>query len=482
MQGADVTIVGAGPAGLAAALELGGGDTSVVVVDEQARPGGQIYRQPPAGFEVGRALRGSGYEVGRDLLARAREARGVRWLSGTTACGVLDADVDGVELVVADAHGIGRLSTRRLLLAPGAYDLPVALPGWTLPGVMAAGAVQAFVKSQKLLPGNRFVLAGAHPLLLVVADQLLAAGAELGAVAFAQARPPVREALADLVRAGRDAARLRELTGPLLRLRRAGVPLLLSTLPVGVEGGDAVEAVRLSEVDRAWRPVGEIRTFECDTLVLGFGFVPSSELARQAGCRFVWDEAAGGWIVSHDRWMRTSLPAIAVAGEITGIAGAEQAIEEGRLAAIGALADLGRLSTDEADRRAAGVRRRLAARRRFSSVVRRRFAVRAQGLAGLVTADTVVCRCEDVAAGAFRAALAANPHVGTLDAVKLLTRVGMGPCQGRMCQPTVTHLAAAALDRLPSTLGPYRARFPVKPVSLAALAAADGIVGRGTPG
>lgn len=473
MQTVDVAIVGAGPGGLAAALELAEAGASVVVVDEQQLPGGQIYRQPPASFDVGRKPRGSSYDIGEELLARAANASNVRWLTGTTACGVLNGDAEGVELVVVDANNLARLTTHRLLLAPGAYDLPVALPGWTLPGVMAAGAVQAFVKSQQLLPGRRFVLAGAHPLLLVVADQLLAAGAEIGAVAFAQARPPVREALADVTRLRRDATRLGELAGPLFRLRRAGVPLLLSTLPVSVDGETAVAGVRLAPVDRRWRVLGESRSIECDTLVLGFGFVPSSELARQAGCTFRWDESSGGWIVPHDPWMRTSLPAIAVAGEITGIAGAEQAIEEGRLAALGILIDLGRLSADAADRRAASVRRRLASRRRFSAVVRRRFAVHSAALAELVTADTVVCRCEDVTAGALRETLAANPHLGTLDAVKLLTRVGMGPCQGRMCQPTVTQIVSAGVARPPADLGPYRARFPVKPVSLAALAAAD---------
>jgi D-hydroxyproline dehydrogenase subunit alpha len=473
MQTADVAIVGAGPGGLAAALELADAGASVVVVDEQALPGGQIYRQPPASFDVRRNLRASAHDVGKDLLARFAEKSNVRWLNGTTACGVLHADADGVELLLAGTDGLSQLGSRKLLLAPGAYDLPVALPGWTLPGVMAAGAVQAFAKSQQLLPGSRFVLAGAHPLLFVVADQLLAAGADIAAVAFAQARPPVREALADLARLRGAAWRVGELAGPLLRLRRAGVPVLLSTLPVAVEGEVAVARVRLSAIDRTWRPVGESRSFDCDTFVLGFGFVPSSELARQAGCVSRWDEAAGGWIVPHDRWMRTSMSAIAVAGEITGIAGAEQAIEEGRLAALGILADLGRLSAREIGQRAAVVRRRLAARRCFSAVVRRRFALRSDALAELATADTVVCRCEDVTAGVLRDALAANPHVGTLDAAKLLTRVGMGPCQGRMCQHTVTQIMAACLRRAPADLGAYRARLPAKPISLAALAAAE---------
>jgi NAD(P)H-nitrite reductase large subunit len=205
--------------------------------------------------------------------------------------------------------------------------------------------------------------------------------------------------------------------------------------------------------------------YDCDTLALGYGFVPSSELARQAGCAHRWEPAAGGWVAEHDEWLRSSEPRISVAGELTGIAGAEQAVEEGRLAALGILRDLGQ-SVD-----AAPVRARLARLRRFSTVVQERFAPRLDALAALATDETVVCRCEEITAGALRAALAENTHLGTADAVKLLTRTGMGPCQGRFCMLTVAHLIAAARGRSIPEVGTYAARPPVKPIALAALAA-----------
>jgi NAD(P)H-nitrite reductase large subunit len=247
-----------------------------------------------------------------------------------------------------------------------------------------------------------------------------------------------------------------------------------STLPLAAEGSTAVERVRLAHVDRDWRPIEEARPVECDTLALGFGFVPSSELARQAGCSHRWDAESGGWVIDHDEWLRTSIAPVLVAGEITSVAGAEQAIDEGRLAGLAALTALRRIDVAEADRRARPLRRQLARRRRFSELVRRRFAARLDALAALATDETIVCRCENVTAGALRESLAANPHLGTLDAVKLLTRVGMGPCQGRMCQPTVTQLVAAASGRGPERLGPYRARPPVKPLPVAQLAARHG--------
>lgn len=482
---AEVAIVGAGPAGLAAAFELHGLGIDAVVVDEGARPGGQIHRQPPDTYRVEGVAHGAGHE----LLAQVAE-RGVRRLQQTLAWGVfgteapLDAWADlpppdaPLALALAGPAGIDVLGAERLLLAPGAYDLPVAFPGWTLPGVMTAGGVQAFLKSQRLIAGRRIVLAGAHPLLLVVADQLLAAGAELAAVALAQARPAVREGIRDLAALRGELGRLVAVGGPLARLRRAGVPVHTGTVVLQAKGGDSLERVDLAPVDAAWLVTGEPRAVKCDTLALGYGFVPSSELARQAGCAHRFDAAAGGWVAEHDEWQRSSLPRVAVAGELTGIGGAEQALEEGRLAALGLALDLGRLSPGEAERRAMEVRRRLERTRRFGAIVQRRFAPRLDALAELATDETVVCRCESLTAGTLRAALAEHSHVRTLDALKLLTRAGMGPCQGRMCLPTATQLVCAARGLEPAAVGPYRARPPVKPIPLGDLAAlADGSSG-----
>jgi NADPH-dependent 2,4-dienoyl-CoA reductase/sulfur reductase-like enzyme len=249
------------------------------------------------------------------------------------------------------------------------------------------------------------------------------------------------------------------------------VPVLFSHVVAAAEGVDALEAARLRPVDDAWRPTGgaEVR-FECDTLALGYGFVPSNELARQAGCSHTWRSAAGGWVTDHDMWQRASRRGIYVAGEVTGVAGAEQAEEEGRLAAFGILQELGTLDAGEAARLAAPVRRRLRSLRRFSTVVQERFEPRRGALAALADGPTVVCRCEEVTADELRSALAAHPHVGDADAVKQLTRVGMGPCQGRFCQLTVAAMTAAATGRSVAELGPFTARPPVKPLPLGRLA------------
>jgi hypothetical protein len=247
--------------------------------------------------------------------------------------------------------------------------------------------------------------------------------------------------------------------------------VLFSHVVAAADGTDAVEGARLRPVDADWRPTGAPDLcFDCDTLAIGYGLVPSTELTRQAGCAHAWRSSAGGWTAEHDPWQRTNRLGISVAGEVCGVAGAEQAEEEGRLAALGILQALGRIDDGEARSLAAPVRRRLRSHRRFSGFVHEKFAVRRDALALLAEDETIVCRCEEVTAGQLRAALAAHRHLGDVDAVKQLLRVGMGPCQGRFCHATVAAVTADVTGRQFEEVGAFTARPPSKPVLLGNLA------------
>ncbi|MGN9767925.1 NAD(P)/FAD-dependent oxidoreductase [Micromonospora sp. SD12] len=482
MSAPDVVVVGAGPAGLAAAAVLGRHGAAVTVVDEQEQPGGQIYRQPPAGFTPPKAPAAAG----RALLAGAAAAPGVRWLADTTVWGVLGtrAGLDGYagqqpapgrhRVATHGPAGVRLLEPRAVLLTAGAYDLPVPFPGWTLPGVLTAGGVQTFVKAQGLLPGGRFVLAGGHPLLLVVAAQLVRAGARVVEVALVQRRRDLLPGPAGLAALAGAGGKIAEGVDALRVLRRAGVPVRFGTVVRRAHGDPDLSGVTLAEVDPSGQPApGTDRDVPCDVLALGYGFVPSVELARQAGCAVAWDPPGGGWVVRHDEWLRTSVPRIAVAGELTGVAGAEQAAVEGRLAALGVLCDLGLLDERRSAALARPVRRELRRRHRFVTQVLDRFAPDRAALGGLVTDDTVLCRCEEVRVGDVRRALRANPHLGTANAVKLVTRAGMGLCQGRSCQPGLCQLISTLTGRGPEEVGAFTAQAPVKPVPLRALAVGE---------
>lgn len=478
----DIAIVGAGPAGMAAALAAAEHGLHPVVVDEQRRPGGQIFRQPPEQFSDVAHAGSSSDRWGRELLARCAAEPRIAWMHETTAWAVFHDDEPSapasrdsarparVRLAVHGPGGEPALSARALLIATGAYDLPVAFPGWTLPGVFTAGGAQAFVKSQRLLPARRLVLAGSHPLLLMVADQLLSAGAEIAELAITRGLPTLQEARAGLRAVPGNGALLREAAAAVQRLRRAHVPIRRRTIISRADGETSVQSVRVAPVDRGWRPTGPGRDLACDGLVLGYGFVASTELARQAGCATHWNPDAGGWVVTHDDEMRTSRPSVYVAGEPAGVTGAEQAAAEGRLAGVTIAIDLAATSRSSVAASLAATRRQLRAARRFSSVVQRTFAPRLGALGALATDDTLVCRCELVRARTIRTLLRETPHISTINAVKLETRAGMGPCQGRYCQGTVAALTAAARGCSAAEVGAFTARAPIKPVPLRALA------------
>ena len=455
----DLAIIGGGPAGQAAAEVAVAHGLSVVMFDEQQRLGGQILRQPPLAFAVARWMRGRAYRDAAAQLARAT-ALAIDWHGGTSVLGLFKGE-DGFDIV---ASGSASVSAARVLIAAGCYDMPVALPGWTTPGVMGAGAVQAFIKSQQFLPGQRFVLAGTHPLQLLVAAQIHRAGGTVVAVAFAQsAMAAVARVLADPWTAIIHASTLASAAVSFVRLRLAGVPVRFGTTVESVAGEARVASVTLQRC-AADGPTGEAAgTLDCDTLALCFGFLPQADLPRATGCTVARDPATGGWAATHDAWLRSSVPGIYVAGETTGVAGADCALEEGRIAGLGIALDAGRLTEAQADSAAERPRARLAHRQKFAAMLAD-IASPAAVVPRLLDDATIVCRCEDVTRGQLRAAMASAGGPAGASALKLVTRAGMGLCQGRSCEQAVM----AILGESGRPAG-FTARFPVRPTPIADL-------------
>lgn len=444
----DVAIVGGGPAGQAAALRLNGLGLSVAVIDEQPRPGGQILRQPPAAFAVEGWMADRSYAPLRDQLARFEAADGVTWLGGRSVLGLAALRDEGFRLTLSSLGGAGRIEARRVLIAAGCQDLAVPLPGWTLPGVYAAGGLQAFYKSQRVVPGGRIVLAGTHPLQLVVAAQLVEAGASIEAVLFAQPMAHLAAAMtADPLAAIGHAGLLLAAGAAQLQLRRQGVPVHFATPVERVLGDHRVEGL-----------VAGGKTFACDTVGLCFGFVPQSALPRMVGARIRSAGCAGGWAAVHDRWMRSSVPGLFVAGETTGVAGAPAALAAGEVAGAGIAFDLGLIDEAAAERLASAARERHAGHLRFAELLDR--AADPRPWFPALEGDTLVCRCEDVPLERIA------PLLGdcSANAVKLASRCGMGACQGRNCEPTLLRLIGDPGD------SGFAQRFPARPVTIADLA------------
>jgi NADPH-dependent 2,4-dienoyl-CoA reductase/sulfur reductase-like enzyme len=506
----EVAIIGAGPSGLAAAAVLREHGVGVTIIDEQPRAGGQILRQPPKNFSVAHWLPAKLYDRVKAALHAVNEREDIDWRFQSTVLGIMrpspyrvqraaapggagsesaiagrgrsgtNGGVAGSgkrpaggahELWIQGPAGCYLLRAKAVLLAPGCYERPLAFPGWTLPGVMGAGAIQGFVKSQQFVPGNRFLLAGSHPLQLVVADQLLSAGARVAAVVFTQRKQQAWSMLRHPLVALRQHRQLLETSRILSRLRRANVPVIFDHTIVHAEGAVAVERATIAALD-ANGTVDARRTqvFECDRVGICHGFLASSELARQAGAEMHWKDHAGGWLARHDEWLESSIENLFVAGEITSVEGADAALEKGRIAAIGILRSLGRLEDNRAHNLAAAAKRRLSQLQTFAAILQELARPPANLALQTMSDDTILCRCESIKIRELKQALTENKHVLSADAAKLLTRVGMGLCQGRMCGDNVARVIAGARGVQPDEVGPFQAQAPVKPVPLATLA------------
>jgi NADPH-dependent 2,4-dienoyl-CoA reductase/sulfur reductase-like enzyme/Fe-S-cluster-containing hydrogenase component 2 len=340
--GIDVAVVGGGPAGLAAAIEAARHGASVTVFDEQAAPGGQLFKQIHKFFGSREHRAGTrGYNIGRELLEEAA-ALGVDIRLGATVYAVYP----GPELAVAVGGEARRFAARRLVVATGASENALAFPGWTLPGVMGAGAAQTLVNVHRVLPGRRVLMVGSGNVGLIVSYQLLQAGADVAAVV---------EALPRLGGYQVHAA----------KLRRAGVPILLGHTILGASGRGRVERARIGRIGPEGTAVpGSERELEVDTVCLAVGLSPLTELLGILGVSLTYIPELGGHVPLHDQNMRTSIPEVYVAGDVTGVEEASSAMEEGRLAGIAVAESLGLVGREEADRLKDAVRGRLDALRR----------------------------------------------------------------------------------------------------------------------
>ncbi|MEW6552958.1 MAG: FAD-dependent oxidoreductase [Actinomycetota bacterium] len=331
LETADLVVVGAGPAGLCASLEAVRAGVHTVLLDENSRAGGQLFKQVHRFFGSRHHGAGKrGFVIADQLAGECRQA-GVEVRLSSTVLGFFQ----GGELMVDAPGGVYLVRPRAVVIATGASERCVAFPGWTLPGVMGAGAAQTLVNVYGVLPGRRVLMAGSGNVGLIVSYQLLQAGAEVVGIID----------IAD--RVGGYEVHLE-------RVAREGVPVYLNHRILAAEGTGSVESVLVGDAGG-----GKAYRFEVDCLCLALGLSPLVELAAMRGCRMVYREELGGFLPWHDAWMRTDRPGVFVAGDAAGIEEASVAMEEGRMAGITAAEELGLLSGGRAGAKRKAVQRRL---------------------------------------------------------------------------------------------------------------------------
>jgi NADPH-dependent 2,4-dienoyl-CoA reductase/sulfur reductase-like enzyme len=409
---AQVAVVGAGPAGIAAAVCAAEAGAEVVLLDEAPRPGGQIWRHRRRQEVKGSAR----------LWLERFERSGAKLLPGAE---VVVAERDRLLAQLSASEQTLEVRADSLILATGARERFLPFPGWTLPNVIGVGAAQSLLKSGASFAGKRVVLAGSGPLLLPAAAALRSGGARVVFVAEQASPTAVNRFARNLLR---RPGKLAE--AALYRARFLSAPYRTGVWIESAGGDSRVREVTLRGASRSW-------TFPCDVLCCGFGLVPNVELAYLLGCVVAGDR------VPVDERQETSLSGVFCAGEMTGVGGVERALVEGEIAGLSAA------GREREARRLLPARARLHA---FARSLEETFALRGE-LARLPGPETIVCRCEDVPLSRI------DPSWSRRQA-KLITRAGMGPCQGRVCGPALEFLFGRGTDS---------ARPPLRPAPLSAL-------------
>ena len=411
---ADVVVIGAGPAGIAAAARAAEAGRRVVLLDEQPNVGGQIWRHRT------RASLGTDARRWIDRLARTKaEVR-----HGVAVIDAIAGGDSGGITIVGERHrggGVDVIRAGALVIATGARERFLPFPGWTLPGVVGIGGAQALIKQGATFRGKRVVIAGTGPLMLPVADSLAATGARLQLVAEQATFSAVRDFAISLL--GHPDTLFQ---AAVYRLGFIRTPYATGTWVTAATGTDRVTGVTVTD--------GRVtRSVPCDVLCTGFGLVPNVEMARLIGC------TTRDGVVTVDDRQATSVPGVFAAGEVTGVGGVALAVVEGEIAGVAAAG---------ATRLDASLARRRTALHDVAARMQRTFALRPE-MRAVARDDTILCRCEDVRHGQVASLVDARQ-------AKLYARAGMGACQGRVCGPALEFLFGWDAGSVRSPLEPAR--------------------------
>ncbi|EGA68652.1 pyridine nucleotide-disulfide oxidoreductase [Vibrio sinaloensis DSM 21326] len=449
----DVCVIGAGPAGMSAAVRCAEAGASVVVIDEQAIPGGQIYRAQREQGHPNGSIFGPDYQHGASLIKAFNRAP----LTHVTKATLWRVDTDNS--VYWSQNGVANKTVaKQIIIATGAMERPFPFVGWTLPGAMTAGACQIMMKTSGLVP-TQAVLVGTGPLIYLLAAQMVDAGSAPQAIVDTQQPNSYFEAARYAGGAIKGRKVLFKGLKLLAKIRRAGVKRYTGATDIAAYGEQGVERVTFTAH-------GEPHALNTRSLLSHIGVVPNVQLTRAMGLEHDWDPLQLCWRPRVDQDNQSSRQGVFVAGDGSGIGGAMAAQYQGQLAAVRALMSLDggavKSLSEERDKLRSSVKKEIGVRPFLDAL----YTPPKQALAP--SDQTIVCRCEEVTAGQVRRQVERGAH--GINQIKTYTRCGMGPCQGRYCGTTVAHIIQEQAGIPMEKVGYYRLRNPIKPLKLGELA------------
>ena len=445
-----LVVIGAGPAGMAAAATAAKYGVEVVVLDELPQSGGQIYRNVTKSPLPETGLLGKDYEAGIGQIRNFEQSSidyhadsAVWYLDRTRSIGVLNSGTSN------------RLMAEKIIIATGAQERPMPIPGWQLPGVMSAGAGQILFKSAAMVPDHGVVMAGSGPLLLLLAWQYLRAGVSIRAIL--ETTPPSNrvKALTHFPKALAASEYLWKGLRLMMSIRSARIPFYKNVSGLRAEGDTRLQSITFTSA-------GRTHAIDAALLLLHQGIIPGLQLPLAAECETCWSDIQQCWVPRVDPWGQSSQAGIFIVGDGAGIEGATAATFSGQLAGLQVACESGCLDSAQRNRLAAPVRKARNRQRLIRPFLDALYRVPESFLNP--PDETMVCRCEEISAREIRV-VAQMGCIGPNQA-KAFTRCGMGPCQGRMCADTVAWIIATERGESMSETGSYRVRPPLKPITL----------------
>ncbi|MBD3414149.1 MAG: NAD(P)-binding protein [Candidatus Aminicenantes bacterium] len=457
----NVVIIGSGFSGLTAADMCAGHNLSILLMDENIHLGGQLLRKIPDNLgEPPDQKNDPIKKTGFSFIEKVKEKQ-ITLMNKTVLLGVYE---DNTLLCEYDRKKTLSIKYDVLLFATGARERFLPFKGWTLPGVYSTGMLQVLIKSSGLLPAQKTLMAGSGLFLYAAAYEYIKnKGKLLGIMELS----PFFNKIKFLPQVIHQYPKFIEGAKYLSKIIRSRVPVKYRRQVIEARGENSLQEVVVGKVDQNGELIsGSEKTYQTESLVVGFGFVPNIEAPQMAGCRLEYSQEKGGWTVVVNDWMETTVENILAAGEITGIGGAHKSLNEGKIAAYRILE---KFRLEDTDRLAPVLKKLQKERQHHLSFVKcfnSLYKIKSRTILGIPD-DTIICRCESIDMKSIKEAIQLGCN--SPNGLKMSTRCAMGPCQGRTCAPVIYDLLQVLCQKDPKEIGLFSVRPPFKPVSIHAL-------------